>query len=143
MNYLKICILFIGFACCIGCKQTVEKENLHYLNGYWEIEKVVGKNNETKVYKVNTTIEYISINDSLQGNRRKVKPVIGGKYQTNGNEESIEIIQENNTFYIDYKNDQNNWKETLIELNEDHFTTQNNTSETKFYYKRYQPITVE
>ncbi len=143
MNYLKTCILFISFACCIACSNSINKENLQDLNGYWEIEKAVGKNGETKVYKVNTTIEYIALNDSLQGTRRKVKPVIGGKFQTNGDEETISITQEDNTYFIHYKNDQSNWKETLIEVNADHFTTQNNTSETKFYYKRYQPITVE
>ncbi|NNL81966.1 MAG: hypothetical protein HKP28_01160, partial [Winogradskyella sp.] len=42
---------------------------LETINGYWEIEKVVFPNGETKEYKYNDLIDYISINESLKGFR--------------------------------------------------------------------------
>ncbi|SFU55965.1 hypothetical protein SAMN05216480_10787 [Pustulibacterium marinum] len=143
MKLLKTtCILVLIFSA-FSCEKSIPKDVLTNLNGYWEIEKAEGKDGMTKVYKVNTTIDHIELDENLSGTRRKVKPVIGSDYLTSGDAEKIEIVKENDAYYIHYKNDQSEWNETLLSVDENHFSTKNSNTETTFFYKRYEPITVE
>jgi len=76
----------------LGCSNSVSKEDLQNLNGYWEIEKVVFPNGETKDFKVSTTIDYIETEMS-KGFRKKMQPKFDGTYTTSNDAELFTILQ--------------------------------------------------
>ncbi|GLB50383.1 hypothetical protein [Neptunitalea lumnitzerae] len=126
----------------LSCSNTITKANLETLNGYWEIEQVTTSDGSTKQYKVNTTVDYIEITDSLSGSRTKVNPSLDGTFTTNNNQEFFTLQQEGDHFIFKYKNALDEWQEELIDLDENHFTVKNPTGNT-YYYKRYENITIE
>ena len=67
-------LLFFGFLFILtACQNKVTHEDLPFLNGYWEIEKVNMPDGQTKEYTINTTVDYIEMKD-LSGFRKKVYP---------------------------------------------------------------------
>lgn len=138
MKYsIIICLLLL-----VSCSSTIKKEDLNSLNGYWEIEKVTTKNNETKVYEVNTTVDFIKLNQDLSGTRQKVLPQVDGTYITNFDSETFIITNEENTYTLEYKNKLSEWNETLNQISSNHFSV-TNTDGITYYYKRYTPIDVK
>ena len=58
----------------IGCKKnTVAKADLHYLNGYWEIDEVVFPDGSIKEYGMNPSIDFIQLKEN-EGYRKKMQP---------------------------------------------------------------------
>ena len=96
-----------------GCSKNPELY-IEHINGYWEIESVILSNGTKKAYKVNQTIDYISINDSLKGFRKKIKPRFDGKYDTSKDLETLEIKIENDSLNLYYTTNFTNWKETIL-----------------------------
>lgn len=122
----------------IGCSKRVSKENLQYLNGYWEIEEVIFSNGENKKFKVSTTIDYIEI-DSLKGFRKKVQPKFDGSYTTSNDAELFTIVEKDGDFEFYYKNDLSDWTEKITSLSQSNFSVVNQDTIT-YLYKRFQPI---
>lgn len=122
----------------IGCSKRVSKEDLEYLNGYWEIEEVVFSNGENKKFKVSTTIDYIEI-DSLKGFRKKMQPKFDGSYTTSNDAELFVIVEKDGDFEFYYKNGLSEWSEKIITLSQSNFSVVNRDTIT-YLYKRFQPI---
>lgn len=122
----------------IGCSKRVSKENLQYLNGYWEIEEVIFSNGENKKFKVSTTIDYIEI-DSLKGFRKKMQPKFDGSYTTSNDAELFTIVEKDGDFEFYYKNDLSEWTERITTLSQSNFSVVNQDTIT-YLYKRFQPI---
>ena len=55
----------------LGCSENPENY-IEHIGGYWEIEKVIMPNGTKKEYRINETIDYITVNDSLKGFRKKL-----------------------------------------------------------------------
>lgn len=125
----------------IGCSDTLSKEDLSQLNGYWEIAKVSFRNGNTKEYKVSTSIDFIKI-DSLKGYRKKVQPKFDGTFDTSNDAEFFLIKEQNGEFIIHYKNDLSEWNETILEISRDNFSVSNEAGIT-YTYKRFNPINVK
>ncbi|WP_394750022.1 hypothetical protein [Spongiimicrobium salis] len=121
-----------------SCKNTIVKEDLSLLNGYWEIEKVSFPNGESKDYTVNTTIDFIKIDD-VKGFRKKLRPKFDGTYDATDDAVLFSIHETDGLFSMHYTNSFERWKEDLVELQENSFTTMNEES-VLYTYKRYQPI---
>jgi len=126
------------FICLAGCKEPVKEVDLHYLNGYWEISKVVFENGSTKEYAVNSTIDYFEL-DGLQGFRKKVQPNLNGGFATSDDAESFQIIRKNNDYIIQYTNAQSSWEEEIIQVSQN-FHIVRNTDGINYHYKRFTPI---
>lgn len=134
MRAIAIFIFFIF----VGCTQKVTREDLANLNGYWEIEKVIFPNGESKDFNLSTTVDYIELND-MKGFRKKMQPKFNGTFETSNDAELFEIVQDENDFKFNYKNGDNKWCEKLIEISKDNFSVIN--QDTLMYrYKRFQPI---
>jgi hypothetical protein len=131
---MKKIIVFIAFICLSSCKQSISNANLHYLNGYWEIEKVALPNGEKKAYKINETIDFFKI-DTNKGFRKKVTPQLDGTYLTNDHQEEVVIIFENGEAIIQYKTKYASWNENIIELTKDKLVLKNQ-QDLEYHYKR-------
>ncbi|MEF3078664.1 lipocalin family protein [Winogradskyella poriferorum] len=134
MKKYGIILLILIFSCSKN-PETL----LTYLNGYWEIEEVTLENGTKKQYQFSETIDYISINDSLKGYRKKLKPGINDTYFTSDDAEAITLKIEDNQLKIYYKTAYAEWKETVLEASEKHLKVRNENNAI-YLYKRYTPI---
>ncbi|MQP53407.1 MULTISPECIES: lipocalin family protein [unclassified Flavobacterium] len=131
---MKKIIVFIAFIVLSSCKQTITNDNIQYLNGYWEIEKVELPSGEMKEYKVNETIDFFKI-ESNKGFRKKVMPQLDGTYLTNDHQEDIIITFKDGDATIQYKTNYASWDENIIELTNDKLVLKNQ-QELEYHYKR-------
>ncbi|MDO5105082.1 hypothetical protein [Capnocytophaga sp.] len=129
-KYIFILMIFVVSA----CNQKVTQQDLQHLNGYWEIEKAITPDKQVKEYQLNTTYDYIEINGE-KGFRKKVYPQLMGRFQTNDDSETFEVINEANSFKMNYENEGNQWTETLKSINETSFVVENEAG-IEYHYKR-------
>lgn len=134
-------LLFITLLLMVSCSNNPE-HYLEYLNGYWEIEEVTLSNGTKKQYQFNETIDYINVNDSLQGFRKKLKPGINDTYFTSDNAEKIIAKLENDNLVLYYSTPYSQWKETVLEASETHLKVRNENKDV-YLYKRYTPIKLD
>ncbi len=125
----------------ISCAKNPETY-IQHIEGYWEIEKVTLSNGFEKEYKFNETIDYISLNDSLKGFRKKMKPGINDTYFTSDDAEAIMIKIENDNLNIYYTTAYAKWKETVLEATPINLTIINENKDV-YLYKRYTPINLD
>jgi len=126
--------LFISFR----CSQKVSKEDIQFLNGYWEIDQVAFPNGDVKEFNVNPTIDYIEL-DGLKGFRKKMYPKFDGSYTTSNDAEVFVISENESEFEFHYKNEMSAWKERITFISENQFSVVNKDTLT-YTYKRFQPI---
>ena len=134
MKKYGIILLILIFSCSKNPETYIE-----HLNGYWEIEEVTLANGSVKQYQFNETIDYISINDSLKGFRKKLKPGINDTYFTSDDAEAITLKIEDNQLKIYYKTAYAEWKETVLEASEKHLKVRNENKDV-YLYKSYTSI---
>ncbi|WP_138433834.1 lipocalin-like domain-containing protein [Winogradskyella algicola] len=137
MKKCGIILLILIFSCSKNPETLIT-----HLNGYWEIEEVTLADGSVKQYQFNETIDYISINDSLQGFRKKLKPGINDTYFTSDDAEAITLKIENNKLIMYYKTSYAEWKETVLEASEKHLKVRNENKDV-YLYKRYIPIQLD
>ncbi len=125
----------------ISCSKNPETY-IQYIEGYWEIEKVTLSNGFEKEYKFNETIDYISLNDSLKGFRKKMTPGINDTYFTSDDAEAISIKIENESLNIYYATPYAKWKETILEATPKNLSIINENKDV-YLYKRYTPINLD
>ena len=124
----------------ISCGTKIDQEQLHLLNGYWEIKEVTFKDGTKKEYSVNTTVDYISL-DSLKGFRKKMSPKFNGTFETSNDAEPILIRVANDSVVMNYTTELNTWEEVLISLSEKSFSVKNDQGIT-YTYERFEPINI-
>lgn len=135
-NYLWLICLLI-----LSCSENPESYIPH-IEGYWEIVEVTLPDGNKKEYKFNETIDYISINDSLHGFRKKLKPGINDTYFMSSDAESLMVKFENDSLNIYYSTPFANWKETVLEATSENLRVINK-NKTVYLYKRYTPINLD
>ena len=138
---MKKIIVFIAFIVLSSCKQTITNDNIQYLNGYWEIEKVELPSGEMKEYKVNETIDFFSVKNH-KGFRQKVMPQLDGTYLTNDIKEILTISSQNGEFYVNYSTNYGKWKEEIIDL-QDSILILKNKDNLEYHYKRQVPFSIK
>jgi hypothetical protein len=121
-----------------GCSEPISKDDLHYLNGYWQIVNVEFENGANKEYSLGNTVDFFYLKDN-KGYRKKVQPNIVGGFETSNNVVNFKIKEANNDIMLWYENGLSNWSVRLVELKKDSFTIINE-ERTKYIYKRYKPI---
>ena len=123
-----------------SCSQKITSEDMKFLNGYWEIEQVVFADGNHKDYKVNEIIDFYEIKNDT-GVRQKVKPQFDGSF-VKGPIEEIKIEHLNEQVFIHYKTEFSEWKERLIEINDQDFIVENE-KKIQYKYKRHVPFSVK
>lgn len=140
MKTLKNSTLILLVLVITGCTNSITETELNQLNGYWEIEKVVFPDGQTKEYTINETVDFIQL-DSLKGYRKKMKPTFEGTYITSDDAELFTIFKQENDYLLNYKSDGNDWTETLKTISATNFSV-TNSDNISYFYKRYEPINV-
>lgn len=138
MKYNKVFLFVLGLYLLNSCEKDSQML-IENLNGYWEIETVTFPNGEIKEYKYNDLIDYISINDSLQGFRKKIKPSFDGTFSITNDAEGITMKIENDSLNLYYSTPYASWKETIIDVSENHLKLINQNKNV-YLYKRYKAI---
>lgn len=136
-NILFILLMMSVFSCSKNPESYIQ-----HLEGYWEIKEVTMADGSKKEYKYNESIDYISVNDSLKGFRKKLIPGINDSYFTSDDAEAIHLKIENNELNIYYSTPYANWKETVLEATPETLRIIND-SENIYVYKRYTPINLD
>jgi hypothetical protein len=134
--------IFIMFL--ISCDSNVKKEDLKKLNGYWEIKQVKFSTGKTKDYKINETIDYFELrqakfDNKVLGFRQKVMPQFDGKFKTNGIKENIKVVENDNSFFLEYNTKYGKWKEEIISI-EDSILVLKNKENLEYTYKKFKPF---
>jgi len=139
MKYLSYSILLILL---VGCTKTIQKEDLKYLNGYWEIELVESATKKIKKYAVNTTVDYFSIDADGNGFRKKTKSDFSGKYRANHIKDTLHVIFRGNVAVLQTKTPYDTWEETIVALTDKKLTLRNSKG-ILFHYKRHQKFNLD
>ncbi len=139
MRYSASCLCFILIL--LSCKQQPSQEDLVHLNGYWEIERVEFADGTEKNYGSSTTLDYIQI-QGMDGFRKKAYPNIDGTFRVTDDAEPFKVSLIDNSFYMNYQNELSQWQELLKDISQDNFTVVNEENIT-YYYKRYEPISID
>ena len=133
--------LFFLLLLFVSCHSNVKKEDIKKLNGYWEINQVKFSSGKTKDYKVNETIDYFELK-SNKGFRQKVMPQFDGKFQTNGVKENIKVVENDNSFFLEYNTKYGKWKEEIISI-EDSILVLKNKENLEYTYKKFKPFSLK
>ncbi len=138
---MKQFLIAISVLLIVGCAdKKIVKDDLKYLNGYWEIEKVEFPDGQTKEYKASTLVDFILFHD-YQGMRKKVQPKLDGNYIVSNDDETFKIKQNEEGFSLLYKNGLDEREELLIAIDSLSFTIRNKEG-ISYFYKRFNPISI-
>lgn len=138
---MKYSIIITLMLLLTSCNKHPEKMLTH-LSGYWEISKVERHDGLEKDYNFNASVDYIMVNDSLKGFRKKLKPNIDGSYIMSQDAEAIVVKIENDSLNIYYQTLYNSWKETILEASENKLKIINANKDV-YLYKRYEPLDLD
>ena len=134
-------IISIAFLILISaCQQKVTSNDISYLNGYWEIEKVIFSNGSKKEYSYNESYDYFQLKEN-SGFRKKVMPQLDGRFLVNNQLEKINITFENEDAYINYSTPFAKWKEKINAISKDRLVIIN-ASKAEYHYKKATPINI-
>lgn len=137
MNKIYLLLLLI----CFSCAKKVEKNQLEKINGYWEIQSVKLADGTTKDYKVNETVDYFEIKTN-KGFRQKVMPQLNGKFLTNNVKETVQVVEKNQKFYLNYQTKYGKWQDEIIAI-EDSVLTLKSPENVQYIYKRFIPFSLK
>ncbi len=134
-------LYFWGVLILCSCNPTPDKEDLHYLQGYWEIQKVALSDGTEKTYTANTTIDYFDWN-GRSGYRKKVQPTLDGKYLTSDDALPMEILWRDRRLFLGFTGGDTQWEEEVLELDSLSLTTRHSNG-LLYTYNRYEPFSLK
>ncbi|WP_339624345.1 lipocalin family protein [uncultured Winogradskyella sp.] len=137
MRKLTVLLCLLIFSCSKNPELYIP-----HIEGYWEIENVSFYNGDQKDYKYNETIDYISLNDSLKGFRKKLKPGLNDTYFTSADAEAISVKIEDDSLRIYYSTPYAKWKETILSATPQQLIIINK-NKAVYTYKKYTPIILD
>jgi len=135
---LFVSVLFL----LVSCGKEFTTDEIKTINGYWEIEKAQLPDGEEKEYSISESIDYFEINDKGEGFRQKVLPQINGEYLTNEVQEKVTVANEGGKTWLKYKTEYSEWKEEIVDLDEDELVVKNE-NDIIYHYKRPVPFTLK
>ncbi|MEW7291350.1 lipocalin family protein [Aquimarina sp. 2304DJ70-9] len=122
----------------VSCTTPNPENYIQYIDGYWEIERVVLSDGTEKKYNFNQSIDFFEIKDSI-GIRKKVQPRLDGSFITTNDSELFTLKIEDDSLRMYYKTPLSSWKETIISAKENQITVKNEAGNV-YFYKSYQKI---
>lgn len=132
---MRNCILIFTLLLFTACSKSIAETDLVHVNGYWEIEKVILPNGETKDYKINENLDYFFI-ENQTGFRKKVLPQFDGTYLTNDIEEAIAITFEDGKCLLNYKTAYATWQEEVVRLDNEKLVIKSLSNDLTYHYKK-------
>jgi hypothetical protein len=129
----KILFFLLGTVL-LGCQQRSPEQQLKYLTGYWEIDRVEVSKDSVINYKINAVVDYMEF-DGNKGFRKKLKPQFDGSFKTSDNKEEIIAKIEDDSLRLYYKTPFDQWRETVISAEEKKFSVINQDGKIYYYTK--------
>lgn len=137
-NSLKIIFICLFF---VGCQKEIKPEEIAFINGYWEIEKVVLNTGKEKLYKVNESNDFFELKANNKGFRKKVTPQLNGTFLVNDTFENISLVYIDKAVFIAYATSYAKWKEEIILLTKEKLVLRNE-EKNEYHYKKTGPINI-
>ncbi len=129
-------ILFISlFFILTSCSKKISSLDLQFLNGFWEIEKVVKEGETVKEYKINESVERFEFHNN-KGTRNKVILLYNGNFVLNNVMQEFLIEEKEGTFYLLNHTEFSDWKEEIERLNGKELVIKNEEGIQYFFKKR-------
>ena len=133
MRKFLLFIVLVAVSCQKSGPITIAK-----LDGYWEIEQVLGPDKLKKEYKINETFDHFAV-DGQKGFRSKVQPQFDGTFLTNNQPEQFTITTSDGKTFLNYVTPYASWKEEIVSL-EDSTLVVKNAQNLEFHYKKTGPL---
>lgn len=129
-------VLYLAIFCGVflACSRKVDPADVTYINGYWEIEKVVLPDGQEKTYTINPVYDYFELKNG-KGFRKKVMPQFDGKYLTNDLSEQISVVTSDGATFLEYATPYAKWREQLLEITPEKMVVEN-AEEKTYHYKK-------
>ncbi len=137
-NIKRILLLCAVCSAVFSCNSPNPESYKTYINGYWEIERVLLRDGTEKKYSFNQTIDFFEVKDSV-GIRKKVQPRIDGSFIVTKDSETFILKVENDSLRLLYNTPLDSWKETIVSAKESQIIIKNEGGNT-YFYKRYKKI---
>ncbi|NER12147.1 hypothetical protein GWK08_01720 [Leptobacterium flavescens] len=125
----------------LACSDNKVQE-IGFLEGYWEIEKVEMPDGNSKEYTINQTIDHFKFESDSSGYRKKLQPQLNGNFLTSDDAEAFTISENNGVYTINYKNALSSWTETIRSLNKEQLIITNEAN-LKYIYKRFEKLEIK
>ena len=131
MNKLYFLSLIIF---CTGCKNVITQSDLGLINGYWNIDRIVHK--DETFYPNGTTklLDYYKLN-GLRGVRKKVQPQLENKFLVTKDFNNFKVIFEGENLYLSFQTVWDQWQEKIVELSKNKLVLEH--QDKRFHYKRF------
>ena len=133
--YCLICLTILS------CEKKQEKQ-IEKITGYWEIKHVEENGTLVKEYNISTTIDYFEVRDDLSGFRKKVSPVINGKYIVSKHSSPFSLKTEDESLYLIYNINGNQFKEEILKATKTELIISNDQGFT-YTYKPFEEINIQ
>ncbi|MVO10936.1 hypothetical protein GOQ30_17325 [Flavobacterium sp. TP390] len=132
---MKKILFFALFFILTSCSKKISSSDLNFLNGFWEIEKVVKEGETVKEYKINESVERFDFHDD-KGTRNKVIMLYNGNFVLNNVVQEFSIEEKEGTFYLLNHTEFSDWKEEIERLDENELVIKNEEGIQYFFKKR-------
>jgi len=130
----KILLIITLSVVVISCGNQDPHDQLGYLDGYWEIEKVTLADGTEKEFSISTTVDFIEVS-GMQGVRTKVNPKLDGSFVANPTTETFRIAVEDDSLRLYYSTPYDSWKETVLKAKDSSLVVLNSDGKVYFYKK--------
>ena len=138
---MRFLLSLFTFCVVLTSCNSVSKEDVAKINGYWQIEKVVTADGEDKQYQGNTSYDFFELKDG-KGTRTKVMPQLDGSFLTNNLHEQISVRFKDGDVFLDYVTEYAKWSEEVQSVTNEEMVLVN-AQNIEYHYKKAGPIKLD
>ncbi len=123
---------------CSSCVDKDPRDQIQYIDGYWEIKQVEMPDGSMREFTINTSVDYIEVKGD-SGVRKKLMPQFDGSYKEFPTVEKFTFVARNDSLLMYYKTPFANWMETVIEATDSILIVENKDRKA-YVYKRFKNL---
>ena len=116
----------------VACDKNI-RNNLDYLNGYWQVEEVKEKGETFSLSNRSLLYDYYSF-DQKKGFRKKLRPLFDGTFETSADLTNFEFDFTDKKVKLKFITPWNEWIEEIILVNQNTLVLQHQGR--TYHYKR-------
>jgi hypothetical protein len=129
-------LLLLACITVVNCSQVPEIA-IDHLEGYWQISSVNKDGKLLKEFSINTNIDYFEVSDDSTGFRKKVSPILTGKFTVSQHQTPFTLKSIDGNLQIHYSSKGVKYRETLVSVDQNTLIIKNDEG---FVYT-YKPYT--
>lgn len=117
-----------------SCAEKIDSNQLHSLNGYWQIAKVETAEGEEKEYKANENYDYFEYKNK-SGFHKKVRWQLNGKFLTDDLQEEIKAVEVDDKLYLEFSSSFGKHKDRVIKISKKELVLEAENGNENYYTK--------